>query len=233
MIGDESILLWSAAEVARGKVPAQYGYLEEILEWSRTYLQSGHQDLGRSGPVCPYTPLSLRKDLFHLAALPTISRPPDLTTLATQLRDRYERLAQGLQEQDANLLTLLVALPQLDPTDPAALNELQREAKDEFVAAGLMIGQFHPACTEPGLWNPAFHPLRSPIPLLAVRRLLADDFPFLADNELHTHHYLRRFAPAIPARVREQLVTLLTHPAPAVRPARLASSRPHPERRDA
>ncbi|WP_423834906.1 DUF6875 domain-containing protein, partial [Streptomyces manipurensis] len=116
-------------------------------------------------------------------------------------------LSQPLSVEDRELLTILLVLPGFDPTDSVELDELQRKAKDEFVAEGLMIGQFHPVCEEPGLETEAFRPLRAPLPLLAVRKLLVFDLPFLVSDDAHMEHYLTRFAPGLPARVRDQLVS--------------------------
>lgn len=217
MNGDDRVLIWSAAEVERGAVPHRHRRgLAAVLSWSQDFLASSHPELGRTGPVCPYTQPSLRKNLFHLA----VSADPvdDLGAAVTGLRSWYEELAAELAEDDRDLLTVLMVLPHLDPTDSTALDRLQRAAKDEFVADGLMIGQFHPVCGEPGLWNPAFRPLRAPVPLLAVRRMLAFDLPFLVDDDTHLDAYLRLFAPDIPARVRDQITTRL-----AGRPAALSA----------
>lgn len=220
MNGDERVLIWSAGEVERGEVPAEHRRdLHRVLRWGQDFLVSPHPHLGRGGPVCPYTQPSLRKDLFHLAA-PT---GPDLAEAVSSLRDWHGKLSEGLDEGDQELLTLLMVLPHLDPTDSTELDLLQRRAKDDFVAEGLMIGQFHPTCDEPGLWNPAFRPLRSPVPLLAVRRMLVFDLLFLVEVDTHLDAYLRRFAPAIPARVRAQITDRMVRPAPARHPAALSA----------
>ncbi len=42
-----------------------------------------------------------------------------------------------------------------------------------------MIGQFHPLSDEPGIYNPDFRPLRSPFPMIAIRKIVPEDHPFL------------------------------------------------------
>ncbi|MFF7995009.1 DUF6875 domain-containing protein [Kitasatospora xanthocidica] len=180
----------------------------EVLHWARRFLTAAHPDLGRSGPVCPYTQPSLRRGLFHIAVADGDGGNGDLPALVGELRSRYDALlAELAEESDRELLTVLLVLPGLDRADSTALDEAQRKAKDEFVEQGLMIGQFHPVCEEPGLWNRTFRPLRAPVPLLAVRKLLVFDLPFLTGDETHLNHYLARFAPEVPARIRDQLVT--------------------------
>ncbi|MFC0108440.1 DUF6875 domain-containing protein [Kibdelosporangium aridum] len=204
-----AVLIWTAAEVDDGKVPAQYlPSVRQVLAWSRDYLVTSHPDLGRSGPVCPYTQPSLRKGLYYLAAATT----SDVRAAIVGLRAQYTELSAGLSPDDQELLTILLALPHLDYTDSTELDALQREAKDSFVADGLMIGQFHPVCDEPGLWNARFKALRAPLPLLAIRKLVVFDLPFVIDTDAHAESYLSRFAPDIPTRVRDQLVRRVASP---------------------
>ncbi|GAB3439507.1 DUF6875 domain-containing protein [Actinophytocola sediminis] len=210
-LGDDRLLLWQASQVRQGEVPAEHREpLTEILAWSEEFLVTSHADLGRTGPVCPYTAPSLRKDLYYLGVPVDDGGGLDMPTVISRLRDWHARLSAELSESDRELLALLVVLPHLDHEDSTELDELQRKAKDEFIADGLMIGQFHPVCPEPGLWSRNFRPLRSPIPLLAVRQLLVFDLPFLA-SEVHLERYLARFADTIPARMRNQIIARMTN----------------------
>ncbi len=68
-----------------------------------------------------------------------------------------------------------------------------------------MIGQFHPRCDNPGLWNTDFRPLRSPLPLLAIRRMVVFDLPFLTEDTGHFEAWLGHFASHLPPRIRTQL----------------------------
>jgi hypothetical protein len=130
--------------------------------------------------------------------------------------DRYRRWFMELLEQFEAardyLLTILVVLPGFDRTDSSSLDALQSRLKDAFVRDGLMVGQFHPHCTKSGLWNEDFRPLKAPIPLLAIRRMVASDLPFLLDSPSHLSAYLNRFAPDIPSHVRRFLVARITKP---------------------
>jgi hypothetical protein len=101
---------------------------------------------------------------------------------------------------DVLLKTVLILFPEV--TAYGLIDEAQRRLKEKFVAMGLMIGQFYPGCDEPGLWNPEFRPLRSPLALLAIRHMVSSDFPFLATKTEWIERYLKKFAPSIPAAVR-------------------------------
>jgi hypothetical protein len=54
-----------------------------------------------------------------------------------------------------------------------------------------------PTRRNPGLWNEDFRPLRAPVPLLAVRRMLVFDLPFLVESSSHLDAWLERFAPRV------------------------------------
>jgi len=195
---DDKVVIWSAAEVEAGGLAPE---LAEVLAWAHSYLVAPNPALGRNGPVCPYTRPSLNRGLFYLAS----SRSADVQEAVAVLRTWYTTLAAATPAPDRDLLTVLLVLPHLDPVDPGPLDDLQRVAKDDFVDEGLMIGQFHPACEAPGLWNPDFKALRAPVPLLAIRKLVVYDLPFLVERRNHLESWLRRYAPEIPQRVRSQL----------------------------
>jgi len=183
--------------------------LRRIVTWAGEFLNASNERLGRPGPVCPYTRASMDHHGFLLARAGGADVPAIESTV-----DRYRRWFLELLDRTdgawAHLLTILVVLPGLDRTDPAPLDALQRRLKDAFVREGLMVGQFHPRCAQPGLWNEDFRPLRAPVPLLAIRRMVASDLPFLLDSAGHLSAYLRRFAPGIPGHVRRLLVAKVT-----------------------
>ncbi len=202
--------LWSAADIDAG-LPGD-DRLQVILDWSRDFLVARHPELGRTGPVCPYTSPSLRRNLFYLAAPTGATEVDQLAALLDTFRLRYQEMAAELSEEDGELLTFVIVLPDFDHADSTQLDALQHRIKDDFVRDGLMIGQFHPHCEEPGLWNKQFRPLRAPIPLLAMRRMLAFDLPFLIESGSHLDAYLERFAPLIPSRIRAQLTARISAP---------------------
>ena len=70
---------------------------------------------------------------------------------------------------------------------------------------GLMLGQFHPLPpAEGGLWNPDFRPLRSPVPLLAIRQMVPSDLPFLTGEVEFLDSYLRVFRDRLNDRQRAE-----------------------------
>jgi hypothetical protein len=49
--------------------------------------------------------------------------------------------------------------------------------KEDFVAQGLMLGEFHLANNSAGLRNSSFFPLRTPYPCLAIRHMVSSGHP--------------------------------------------------------
>ena len=95
-------------------------------------------------------------------------------------RDWFLQLAPRA-DPDAAFTTIINAFPQL--TDYAIVDETQRALQRLFVRDGLMVGEFHDGPPDkPGLWNPDWRPLRSPVPLLAIRHMVVTDLPFLVHS---------------------------------------------------
>ncbi|NRQ30984.1 hypothetical protein HII36_03935 [Nonomuraea sp. NN258] len=183
--------------------------LRHIVTWARTYLTRPHPELGRKGPVCPYAQTSLDKGTFYLAVCrgePTVA---DLTGLLAGYRAWFQRLVspEGVSPQFRTILVLVPDLP--DDEAAAVIDAAQLELKTDYVRAGLMIGEFYPGPPpKAGLWNTDFRPLGSPVPLLAIRHMVASDFPFLKDDPEQTAAYLERFGDRPPAVLREAIAAV-------------------------
>jgi hypothetical protein len=184
--------------------------LRQIATWAVEFLNAPNPQLGRRGPVCPYTKPSMDSDCFLLAWAGGELDAQSIESTVDRYRRWHLELLSQLEESRRHLLTILVVLPGIDRTDPAPLDAIQARLKDAFVREGLMVGQFHPLCAQGGLHNKEFRPLRAPIPLLAIRRMVASDLPFLLNSRRHFSAYLNRFARDIPGHVRNELVERIT-----------------------
>lgn len=219
---DPALHLLDPDDVARGALPgplrAYRARAQEVVDWARAYLCRPHPLLGREGPVCPYTEPSMERALFWLAIHPGADPTPEqVAAAAARYRDWFLQL-EPTAEREAQYKAILILFPDL-PADraPAVVDAVQAALKPAFVAEGLMIGQFHAGCGEPALWNEAFRPLRSPVPLLVIRHMVRTDAKFLTRDAATLAGYLERFGDAVPPRLE-----------PAVREAALAHGLEYP-----
>ncbi len=155
-------------------------YLIEITEWVKDFLGNPHPDLGRPGPVCPFVPQSLKSNNLQLAVI----RPQKLETKQIEeivflYRDIFLKIEPRVGQAALNKAIILI-FPDVHIDDTSRLiDSVQQKLKPFFVEQGLMLGEFHNRTESPGLHNPNFRPLRSPIPLLAIRHMVESDLPFL------------------------------------------------------
>jgi hypothetical protein len=200
------LTLYEPADLSDETASPGIADLRHIAAWAVEFLCAPNQRLGRRGPVCPYTRPSMNNNCFLLAWAGDAHDIESIEPAVDQYRRWFTELRQQHELTREHLLTILVVLPGLDRADSSPLDALQRRLKDDFVREGLMVGQFHPHCEQSGLWSEDFRPLQAPIPLLAIRRMVASDLPFLLGSAGHLSAYLDRFAPDIPSHVRRLLV---------------------------
>ncbi|WP_139236564.1 DUF6875 domain-containing protein [Rugamonas rubra] len=169
--------LMRASEVDRD-YPAD-APLAEVLAWTRAFLARTHPDLGRKGPVCPFVPIALAQDSIWLAE---INDPePSLESIAAVIatyRDLF-LATPPTDGPDSINKAFMVLFPNLGAEGAAVVDQVQYRLKRDFVDMGLMLGEFHALNESAGLRNPDFRPLRSPIPILAIRHMVDSDLPFL------------------------------------------------------
>jgi hypothetical protein len=200
------LTLYEPGDLRGRPASPEFADLRQIATWAVEFLSAPHPRLGRRGPVCPYTRLSMDNNAFLLAWAGGEHDVPSIESTVEQYRRWFIELLAPLEGPREQLLTILVVLPVFDRTESGPLDALQRRLKDAFVAEGLMVGQFHPRCEQRGLWNDDFRPLRAPIPLLAIRRMVSSDLPFLLDSGSQMAAYFNQFAADIPAHIRRILI---------------------------
>lgn len=170
------------------------GVLGEVARWTVDYLCRTHPDLGRSGDVCPYTEVSMREGLLFSAVCHVFDadpRPAVIQVMRQTMKDFESRPPQIGNR--AGLKSMLVLFPSIEGE---WVDDVQETLSLEFAARNLMIGEFHAECEKPGLHNLGFRPLRSPVPLLAVRNMMLTDLAFLKASDVKLQCYLQRFGDA-------------------------------------
>lgn len=172
-----------------------------VNEWLGEYVEAPHPDLGRTGAVCPFVMPSRRAATLVVRSCEwTAWRPAGaesglarMLALIEEIVDHFERIEWAAT--NAMLHALLVVMPDLPHQDWHLIDDAHRQVKDEIVARGLMIGQFHPECLEPAARNPVFPVNRSPVPAFAIRNLALHDVLFLNSNRQWFEHYRAHFGP--------------------------------------
>ena len=176
-----------------GFTPLSAPHQKVIHQWLDDYITTPHPDLGREGAVCPFVKPSLRT-----GSLATVERP---WTGEQHIHDMVKTIQQAINlftsmpwnAPKPTLRSLIVAMPDLAPNDWWLIDEGHRLAKDDAVSNGIMIGQFHPACTAPAARNPLFPVNQAPLPLIAVRNMAFHDIIFLHDHAGWFPHYRDRY----------------------------------------
>ncbi|MGW4464207.1 DUF6875 domain-containing protein [Micromonospora sp. NBC_01796] len=199
--------------------------LLSVLRWAREYLCRPHPELGRKGPVCPFAQASLDRGMFYLAVhRGETVEPGALDELLMTYRDWFRQLPPTTGPA-AQFKTILLTLPDVPQAEANAIvDATQERLKPQYVAEGLMIGEFHSGPPDKaGLWNLDFRPLYSPVPLLAIRHMVSSDFPFLADDPGSVATYLRLFGANTPPALRSRVTAAANefglpapHPAPVI-----------------
>jgi hypothetical protein len=162
------------------RLGADLPYLERVNRWCHEFLMRPHPELGRSGPVCPYMPKAMGLSRVAFAVVHTAGcAAGQVDAVISKFRQVFLAM-EPVSGPESLEKAILIILPDVSEEDaPVMVDETHRRLKAEFVASGLMIGKFHPASGQGGLRNPGFRPLRSPIPLLAIRHMVGSDLPFL------------------------------------------------------
>lgn len=170
------------------------GVLGEVARWTVDYLCQSHTDLGRTGDVCPYTEVSMREDLLWSAVCHVFDADPRPTMHEVMLEAMHDFESRPPQlGNKVGLKAMLVLFPSLEGL---WIDAVQEELSLTFAERHLMIGEFHAECDKRGLHNQEFCPLRSPVPLLAVRNMMLTDLAFLKESDDKLSHYLHLFGDA-------------------------------------
>jgi hypothetical protein len=175
--------------------PATRHHLDLMAVYCRDFLTKPHPSSGRAGPVCPYTRRAVARSLMLLTHCDDDgSDDAALVRALLTLRSAYLERDAELPEDDRLFHAIVITFPQVPARESAALiQRLHAILKPEFTGFGLMIGEFYPGCPAPGLYNPEFRPLQTPVAALVIRHMTVRDAPFLVGNPLFEANYERQF----------------------------------------
>jgi hypothetical protein len=157
--------------------------LVRIVDWCENFLGKPSGLVGRTGNVCPFVPEALMRKSLKFAVI-TLTRTgaeavPQIEELIDACREHFlkRESADGKIDIFGSMVMIFPGITNEEAS--RVIDPTQRELKPSFVREGLMLGEFHAFSSTPGLRNPGFRPLRSPIPLLAIRHMVESDVDFL------------------------------------------------------
>lgn len=171
---------WTVQELD-GARPNEY---QATLCYIREFLGKPHPCVGRKGPVCPFVPKALTLDAAKMGVIRTKDIPKHelKATLSKLLIDFIPRF-ESMEPKEGRLRqykTVIFIFPDVAIADAKeVIDGAQAAAKIDFVARGLMVGEFHAANNAAGLRNANFFPLRTPHPCLAIRHMVPGDYVFM------------------------------------------------------
>jgi len=170
-----------------------------LANWVRAYLMRPHAELGRAGAVCPFTPVSARLDAL-LVGTSRATDEEDILAVMGKALAAFDAI--GCPPEQRHFRSVIVAFPNCGgDVGRARLKAAQNRLRPESIYRGKMIGLFEPESQDKGLINPDFRPLRSPVPLLAIRMLVENDAPFVLRNPRLAPIYLLKFPRQGPVRL--------------------------------
>ncbi len=167
--------------------------LAAVTDWLDGYIVKAHPELGRGGAVCPYTLIARKCGALRFYQSPI--RPEQEAQALELLHEAIDDLEHiPTARGDEQYQVIIIAFPDCESREGLAM--LQRVLKLSRLAAMMrfrMLGFMHAGAEAEGLWNPEFRPLKAPLPLLVVRRLVETDAPFISRQHIQWVPYLVRY----------------------------------------
>src|SRR5215831_12291071 len=134
--------------------------LQAVADWITTFVVKPHKDLGRAGPVCPFVPGSLERNVLWLAPEQITDRgEPDVVELVSG----YKRLLLETQPtggDDATYNVIVVVFTDL-PADRAqgVFDDVLRHlAVPSYADDGLLFGPYYEGSEGTAIYNSRFRP---------------------------------------------------------------------------
>jgi hypothetical protein len=157
--------------------------LVSIVDWCENFLGKPSGLVGRSGNVCPFVPEAMMRGSLKFAVVSLTKRGVEAVAEIEEMINACREHFLSRESVDGKIDifgSMVLIFPDVTNEEaPMVIDPSQRELKPSFVREGLMLGEFHAFSPTPGLRNKSFRPLRSPIPLLAIRHMVESDVDFL------------------------------------------------------
>ncbi|MFM9647802.1 DUF6875 domain-containing protein [Streptomyces galilaeus] len=177
--------LLTPAEIEELPPSSEADALKKMLVWVRDYIAKPNMERDKENPnsptaVCRFMPKSLVMGLTWFAvAKKVISAPGDVISVIDGYRNALRSL-EPTSGGDARYKTIIVVFPTVtSEMAPEFIDGVHAKASGKYKAEAFMLGEFHADNQKSGSYNPAFFPLQSPVPAMAIRFMVALDHVFL------------------------------------------------------
>jgi hypothetical protein len=195
----------------------RYPAYADTLRWLDDEITQPDERIGRRGARCPRVRPALRADTLWLVTIRTntgqfaeaVAKGSYLAGLFTELAGAPAAAGDGC---------LLALFPDVEPDHAGQFIDGGHAAlRMQFVAAGLMLGEFHPRSTVGAVRNPQLPVMRSPWPMFVVRALTVHDLMFLdqprtppAERLQYFDHYRRHLQDRLDPEQRRRLAAAIS-----------------------
>ena len=165
---------------------------ESGLDWLERFIMRSHPELGRRGEVCPFVKPahsegSLAFCIWDVKALTFDMYVGVLKKLPALYRRLYDKISCK-----SRIFSVCIFVNGLREEQYFKfIDEAHSIVKPHFMAAGLMIGEFHPLSVVPGVHSSAFRPMRSNRPAFVLRAMAPHDSMFIDRDGSHAETRLR------------------------------------------
>ncbi|AUJ60614.1 MULTISPECIES: DUF6875 domain-containing protein [Bacillus] len=140
-----------------------------------------HPDKGAKGAICPFLPFAIQEDTIYCSFIEQyIEGVQQMRDIIKERAVQFKELKMK-SEKVEKYKTLLIVFLNNKSLDNL-LATVHREFKRQLVYEGLMIGDFYSTNSKSGLYSAKFTPLVCEVPMMAIRNLIKEDFPFLTSE---------------------------------------------------
>ncbi|MGF9989482.1 DUF6875 domain-containing protein [Bacillus mycoides] len=178
--------------------------VETVLNYI-DFCSKPHPEKGAKGAVCPFLPFAIQEDTIYCSFI------EDEINSENQMREIIEesilefkdlKMKTKVLEKYKTLLIVFLNNKSLE----GILGNLHQEYKRQLIYEGIMIGDFYSTNKKVGLYSPMFKPLVCDVPMIAIRNLIKEDFPFLIsenDSDDDKLEFLTGYRHALSDRLNE------------------------------
>jgi hypothetical protein len=196
----------TSTEFLSGQPAERARALGDMTNWTRSFLMRDNAELGRDGNVCPFTSMGARMDTLRFGA--SDAGAPDAERIRSEILEIFGQFDEIPHPRKMGIYrAIMIAYPNCsDANGIETLSAVQKSLRFLSFRKTRMIGVFYPQSDATGLWNPHFRPLRSPLPIIALRTLVIQDAAFVLRHPLLAPAYLLNFPLSGPRQLAERML---------------------------